>query len=95
MVRTELIAKIVELNPELALADVERIVLHVFSTMAKGLGSGARVEIRGFGTFSTRPRDARIARNPRTGAAASVPDRRALHFRASPLLLKAIQPPAR
>jgi len=45
------------------------------------LSGGGRVEIRGFGSFTTRIRKARIGRNPKTGALVKVPSKRVVHFR--------------
>lgn len=61
--------------------DIERVVDLVFNTIAFALASGGRVELRGFGAFSTRTRDPRIGRNPRSGAAVAVAAKRAIHFK--------------
>ena len=67
MIRSELIQKIAEENPHLFQRDVERIVATVFDEIISAMSRGERVELRGFGAFSTRARDARTGRNPRTG----------------------------
>ena len=67
MTKSELIARLAERNPHLYQRDVERIVSTVFEEIAGALARGDRVELRGFGAFSVRRRDARIGRNPRTG----------------------------
>lgn len=67
MIKSELIAKLASENPHLTLKDVERVVGVIFDRMTESLAEGGRVELRGFGAFSVRKRDARTGRNPRTG----------------------------
>jgi integration host factor subunit beta len=67
MTKSELILKIGELNPHLYHRDVERIVATIFDEIARALARGDRVELRGFGAFSIKRREARTGRNPRTG----------------------------
>lgn len=81
MIRSELVQRIVADNPTLSGKDVERLVATVFETISARLAAGGRVELRGFGTFSTRPRDARVGRNPRTGAAVDVVAKRVPYFK--------------
>lgn len=72
MTKSELIQRIAEQNPHLYLRDVERIVATIFDEITATLASGDRVELRGFGTFTVRQREARTGRNPRTGEAVEV-----------------------
>ena len=72
MTKSELMLRIGELNPHLHHRDVERIVATIFDEIATTLARGDRVELRGFGAFSVRHRDARTGRNPRTGATVEV-----------------------
>ena len=67
MTKSELIARLAEKNPHLYQRDVERIVSTVFEEISSALADGNRVELRGFGAFSVKTRDARTGRNPRTG----------------------------
>ncbi len=67
MIRSELVKKITDEHPHLYQRDVERIVTTIFDTMIQAMTRGDRVELRGFGAFSVKKRDARIGRNPRTG----------------------------
>ena len=67
MIRSELIQRLAEENKDLTLGEVERIVELFFSEITQQLANGGRVELRGFGAFTTRARDARTGRNPRTG----------------------------
>ena len=75
MIRSELIQKIADENPHLVQRDVERIVATVFDEITGAMARGDRVELRGFGAFSIRPRAARVGRNPRTGREVEVPDK--------------------
>jgi integration host factor subunit beta len=81
MTKSELVKRLADANPHLYMRDVERIVAVVFNQIGAALARGDRVELRGFGAFSTRVRDARPARNPRTGDKVSVPDKAVPHFR--------------
>ncbi|WP_439532497.1 integration host factor subunit beta [Polymorphobacter sp.] len=81
MIRSELVAKIAEENPHLTLRDVEAIVSTIFDEITAALASGRRVELRGFGAFSTRAREARTGRNPRTGASVKVDAKRVPYFK--------------
>ena len=81
MIRSELIQKIADENPHLTQRHVERIVNTVFEEIIEALARGDRVELRGFGAFSVKARDARLGRNPRTGAAVEVAGKGMPHFR--------------
>ncbi len=81
MIRSELVQSIAEQNPHLTIRDVERIVATVFDEITDALAEGRRVELRGFGAFSTRAREARTGRNPRTGAAVDVNAKRVPYFK--------------
>jgi integration host factor subunit beta len=72
MIKSELVGRIAAQNPHLYQRDVENIVNSILDTIADALARGDRVELRGFGAFSVKKRDARDARNPRTGEAVSV-----------------------
>jgi integration host factor subunit beta len=81
MIRSELVQKIAADNPDLSSKDVERLVNSFFNTITEQLAKGGRVELRGFGAFSTRQRKARTGRNPRTGEAVQVPAKRVPYFK--------------
>jgi len=86
MIRSELIQKISEENPHLVQQDVARIVNTIFSEITEALASGNRVELRGFGAFSVKKRDARIGRNPRTGESVQVDQKYVPFFKTGKLL---------
>src|ERR1700748_496984 len=75
MTKSELILRIGELNPHLYHRDVERIVTTIFEEITNALARRDRVELRGFGAFSVKERDARKGRNPRTGEAVAVDEK--------------------
>jgi len=79
MTKSQLIQRISELNPHLFQRDVERIVSTIFDEITAALATGDRVELRGFGAFSVKLRDARTGRNPRTGDTVHV-SRKAVPF---------------
>ncbi len=62
----------------------------MLETMAGALSSGRRVELRGFGSFSTRDRKARSTKNPKTGIMMDIPERKGLHFTMSKSLKEAL-----
>ena len=72
MTKSELILRLSEQNPHLYQRDVERLVACVFEEITSALARGDRVELRGFGAFSVKHRDARVGRNPRTGDSVQV-----------------------
>ena len=86
MIRSELIQKIAEENPHLYQRDVERIVNTIFNEITDAMARGNRVELRGFGAFSVKKRDARIGRNPRTGESVQVEEKHVPFFKTGKLL---------
>jgi integration host factor subunit beta len=79
MIKSELVQRIADRNPHLYVRDVEKIVNAIFDEITEALSRGDRVELRGFGAFSVKRRDARVGRNPRTGAQVAV-DEKAVPF---------------
>ncbi len=82
MIKSELISLVAEHHPELNNDQAERAVRAVLEAVAAALAEGGRVELRGFGAFSVRVRQARTGRNPRTGAPVDVPEKPVPFFRA-------------
>jgi integration host factor subunit beta len=82
MIRSELLQELHKDNPELHADEIEQVVDIFFDEIAQRLAEGGRVELRGFGAFSTRERDARTGRNPRTGEAVDVAAKRVPYFKA-------------
>ncbi|AUN30880.1 integration host factor subunit beta [alpha proteobacterium AAP38] len=75
MTKSELIQRLAERNPHLYQRDVEKIVTTIFDEITEALARGDRVELRGFGAFSVKRRDARTGRNPRTGESVDVDEK--------------------
>ena len=86
MIRSELIQTIADQNPHLFQRDVERIVNTIFEEITDAMTRGERVELRGFGAFSVKKRDARVGRNPRTGEAVDVDAKSVPFFKTGKLL---------
>ena len=92
MSKSELIKRLATAHPHLHLRDIERIVDTVFEQIGAALARGARVELRGFGAFTTRGRGERIGRNPRTGDEVAVPGKAVPHFKAGKELRERLNP---
>jgi integration host factor subunit beta len=75
MIKSELVSKLMEQNPHLYQRDIEQIVGAILDTISDALAQGGRVELRGFGTFTVKKREARTGRNPRTGETVSVSEK--------------------
>lgn len=82
MIRSELLQELHKDNPELRAEEIEQVVDIFFDEITERLAEGGRIELRGFGAFSTREREARTGRNPRTGEAVPVPAKRVPYFKA-------------
>jgi integration host factor subunit beta len=82
MTKSELIAELSAANPHLLSRDVELIVATIFNEITSALARGERVELRGFGAFTVKKRDARTGRNPRTGEAVPVDEKAVPFFKA-------------
>jgi integration host factor subunit beta len=81
MTKSELIQMLAERNPHLYMRDVEKIVDTIFEEITAALVRGDRVELRGFGAFSVKEREARTGRNPRTGTSVEVDAKRLPFFK--------------
>ena len=82
MIKSELIAAITQKQPYLNQHDVELAVKCIVNKMTDALGSGERIEIRGFGSFSLVERLPCMGRNPRTGEPVALPKRHSVRFKA-------------
>lgn len=86
MIRSELVQKVADENPHLHRGDVEKIVSTVFTEIIDAMARGDRVELRGFGAFAVKKRDARVGRNPRTGESVDVDEKHVPFFKTGKLL---------
>lgn len=82
MTRSDLIARLAELHPQLLAKDAELSVKVILDTLAATLARGERIEIRGFGSFALNYRPPRQGRNPKTGEKVTVPAKYVPHFKA-------------
>jgi len=81
MTKSELIKSLYKKLPHLAYTDVEMAVKTIIESMTDALGSGERIEIRGFGSFSLHHHPARMGRNPKTGAPVELQEKFVPHFK--------------
>jgi len=79
--KSEMIEMLAADQPQLAYRDVELGVKGLLERMAEALSEGERIEVRGFGSFSLHYRPSRVGRNPKTGAAVTVPEKHVPHFK--------------
>lgn len=93
MIRSELLAKLRQAHPHLPSHAVETALDTILDEIAARLAQGHRVELRGFGSFFTKVRVARMGRNPRTGEPVEVAPKRHMHFRASKQILTQLNRP--
>ncbi|MEO8332663.1 MAG: integration host factor subunit beta [Gallionella sp.] len=82
MNRSDLIARLAELQPKLQIKDAELGAKVIIDALSHALSNGGRVEVRGFGSFSLNYRSPRTGRNPKTGNKVKVPAKFVPHFKA-------------
>ena len=92
MIRSELLQALAKECPDMRSEEIERVVDVFFDEIGKRLAEGGRVELRGFGAFSVRKRDARRGRNPRTGEPVKVPAKAVPFFKAGKELRERLNP---
>ncbi|PLX93614.1 MAG: integration host factor subunit beta [Desulfuromonas sp.] len=81
MTKSQLIEKLMESGSELNKKESELVVNTIFDSIGSALIGGDRVEIRGFGSFSIREREARQARNPKSGNLINIPSKKTPFFK--------------
>ncbi|MBW2451940.1 MAG: integration host factor subunit beta [Deltaproteobacteria bacterium] len=81
MTKSELIEQLMENNDVLNKREAEMSVNAIFDSIGQALAEGDRVEIRGFGSFTVRERDAREARNPKSGEVVKIPAKKTPFFK--------------
>jgi integration host factor subunit beta len=80
MTKAELVEEVAR-AAELTKKDSEVVVDEVFKNIIQALNRGEKIELRGFGSFRVRQRDARRGRNPKTGAPVDIPAKRVPYFK--------------
>lgn len=90
MNRSDLIARLSKLHPDLQAKDAELGVRIILDTLSDTLSKGGRIEIRGFGSFGLNYRPPREGRNPKTGSKVKVPSKYVPHFKSGKQLREGV-----
>ena len=90
MTKSDLIARLAERFPQLVAKDADFAVKMILDALSEALAKGDRIEIRGFGSFSVNHRPPRMGRNPRSGEAVAIPEKRVPHFKPGKALREAV-----
>ena len=88
IVKSKLLKQLSNNYPNFLKKDLEKLTSIVFNEIKLALKKGDRVELRGFGVFSTNIQKARISRNPKTGEKVNTPEKKTIHFKMSKDLFK-------
>ena len=88
IVKSKLLNQLKKSYPNFLKKDLEKVVLIVLNEIKQALKRGDRVELRGFGMFSTNIQKARISRNPKTGEKVNTPEKKTIHFKMSKEMFK-------
>ena len=88
IVKSNLLKEISTNYPNFLKKDLEKFTDIILSEMKQALKRGDRVELRGFGIFSTNIQKARISRNPKTGEKVNTPQKKTIHFKMAKELFK-------
>jgi integration host factor subunit beta len=92
MTKSELVDMISNNHDQITRREAEIVVNTIFTAISDALGQGERVELRGFGSFSTKTRNPRVGRNPKTGDAVEVPAKVVPHFKPGKELREKVNP---
>ena len=88
IVKSKLLKQISKNYPNFLRKDLEKFTNIILSEIKSTLKRGERVELRGFGVFSTNIQKSRISRNPKTGEKVNTPEKKTIHFKMSKDLFK-------
>ena len=88
IVKSKLLKKLSENYPNFLKKDLIKFTNIILDEIKQTLKRGERVELRGFGAFSTNIQKARISRNPKTGEKVNTPEKKTIHFKMSKDLFK-------
>ena len=83
IVKSKLLKQLSNNYPNFLKKDLEKFTNIILKEIKSALKRGDRVELRGFGVFSTNTQKARISRNPRTGEKVNTPEKKTIHFKMS------------
>ena len=90
IVKSKLIKQLSKSYPNFLKKDLKKFTNIITDEIKQTLKRGERVELRGFGVFSTSIQKARISRNPKTGEKVNTPEKRTIHFKMAKDLFKKI-----
>ena len=90
IVKSKLLKQLSNNYPNFLKKDLEKFTNIILNEIKRALKRGDRVELRGFGVFSTNTQKARISRNPKTGEKVNTPQKKTIHFKMAKDLLKKI-----
>ena len=88
IVKSKLLNQLQKSYPNFLKKDLEKVVSVVLTEIKQALKRGDRVELRGFGMFSTNIQKARISRNPKTGVEVNTPEKKTIHFKMAKEMFK-------
>ena len=88
IVKSKLLNQLSKNYPNFLKKDLEKITSIILNEIKNTLQKGERVELRGFGIFSTNTQKARLSRNPRTGEKVNTPEKKTIHFKMAKDLFK-------
>ena len=88
IVKSKLLNQLKKSYPNFLRKDLEKVLSVVLSEIKQALKRGDRVELRGFGMFSTNIQKARISRNPKTGEKVNTPEKKTIHFKMAKEMFK-------
>ncbi len=88
IVKSKLLNQLSKNYPNFLKKDLQKLTEIIFKEIKNTLKRGERVELRGFGVFSTNIQKARISRNPRTGEKVDTPKKKTIHFKMAKDLFK-------
>ena len=88
IVKSKLLDQLKKSYPNFLKKDLEKVVSVVLDEIKQALKRGDRVELRGFGIFSTNIQKARISRNPKTGEKVNTPEKKTIHFKMAKEMFK-------
>ena len=88
IVKSKLLNQLKKSYPNFLKKDLEKVVSIILHEIKQSLNRGDRVELRGFGMFSTKIQKARISRNPKTGEKVNTPEKKTIHFKMAKEMFK-------
>ena len=88
IVKSKLLKQIANNYPNFLKKDLEKVTSIILTEIKQALKRGDRVELRGFGVFSTNNQKARISRNPKTGEKVNTPEKKVIHFKMAKEMFK-------